>query len=358
MSACTKFIPYLLIVVLMSMILGCGGSDDLASESSTELAATAAPTGIDTSMPKATSTPEQQATSTPEQQATSTPEQPVAQTIELVTVKDEFKMFSIKVPKSWETTTMVDDLDQDMYTSLYEVGSLLIITSVDPETGSNILIYVDLASTFADEPQPIDLEIYIKGTLQVLGENPNVDRSSFERDDITVNGMAGAQIRYLLSGLPISNNLFVGSADDPELLCGSIVAIAQGIAAEPQQQTTIDKILNSLKALPTFKGDIRSCADRSQLSSLEQKVGQLELIEWNIEIGEYDIMSVVGIVENNTASDFDFVSITFGTYDAAGFKLGEAIDNQALRAGEKWKFEAMIFDENVDTVKVIALEGF
>jgi hypothetical protein len=70
-----------------------------------------------------------------------------------------------------------------------------------------------------------------------------------------------------------------------------------------------------------------------------KKAGQLELIEWNIEIGEYDIMSVVGIVENNTARDFDFGSITFGIYDAAGFKLGEANDIQALRAGEKWNLK-------------------
>ena len=130
-----KFIPYLLIVVLMSMILGCGGSGDIASES-TEPAATATPTGADTSMPKATATPMPKATATPIPKATATPEQPVAQTIEWMTVEDEYKMYSIKVPKSWETATMVDDLDKDSYKALGEVGAMLTITSIDPETGS------------------------------------------------------------------------------------------------------------------------------------------------------------------------------------------------------------------------------
>ena len=90
----------------------------------------------------------------------------------------------------------------------------------------------------------------------------------------------------------------------------------------------------------------------------EPEAGKLELIEWDLEPGEFGITYAVGIVENNTASDFDWLTITFGTYDADGFKLGEAIDVAALRAGEKWKFKAMILEDNAAEVKVISLEGF
>jgi hypothetical protein len=88
----------------------------------------------------------------------------------------------------------------------------------------------------------------------------------------------------------------------------------------------------------------------------EQQSGQLELIEWSLRSDEYNDY-VVGIVENNTADEL-WVSIVFGTYDADGFKMGETQDAETLGAGEKWKFEAMIFEDNVDTVKVISLEGW
>ena len=224
---------------------------------------------------------------------------------------------------------------------------------------SGILVYTDMAPTYVAEPQPIDLGTYIEGTVKLLSEDPINDPSSFKTKDITLNGIAGSQIRYLASGLPMTVNFLVGAADDPELFCGSTASIVQGIAVTPQQQTTIDEILNSLKVLPTSKGDLRSCADRSQLSALEQEAGQLELIEWDIEADEYGGMDVVGVVENNTSEDLAFVTISFAVYDADGFKLGTTEDIiESLGAGEKWKFKAMVYQEGAAEVKVDSLEGF
>jgi len=70
-------------------------------------------------------------------------------------------------------------------------------------------------------------------------------------------------------------------------------------------------------------------------------------------------MNVVGVVENNTSEDLAFVTISFAVYDADGFKLGTTEDIiESLGAGEKWKFNAMIFEENAVEVKVISLDAF
>ena len=128
-----------------------------------------------------------------------------------------------------------------------------------------------------------------------------------------------------------------------------------------QTQWWMPFILLAMLAVGCTEGNVSNVDESKQTgaeSTTEEEAGQLELLDWDFETDEYEITYVVGIVENNTASYFDVVTITFGTYDADGFKLGEAFDAQALRAGEKWKFEAMILEDNAVEVKVISLEGF
>jgi hypothetical protein len=89
----------------------------------------------------------------------------------------------------------------------------------------------------------------------------------------------------------------------------------------------------------------------------EKETGALELLEWSVEADEY-FKYVVGVVANNTARDFEFVSITFGTYDADGFKIGETSDIGALLAGEKWKLKAMVLEDNATSVKMVSIDSF
>ncbi len=57
---------------------------------------------------------------------------------------------------------------------------------------------------------------------------------------------------------------------------------------------------------------------------------------------------IVGVVQNNTNKDFDYVQISFTLYDADGNVVDTAFTNiNNLKAGGTWKFEAMFFEENV-----------
>jgi hypothetical protein len=117
--------------------------------------------------------------------------------------------------------------------------------------------------------------------------------------------------------------------------------------------------VSSVDESKTTSGESVKEIETTSKTALEQEAGQLELIEWDIEKGEYGDMNVVGVVENNTSEDLAFVTISFAVYDADGFKLGTTEDIiESLGAGEKWKFNAMIFEENAVEVKVISLDAF
>lgn len=55
--------------------------------------------------------------------------------------------------------------------------------------------------------------------------------------------------------------------------------------------------------------------------------------------------TVSGILTNTTNQDFSYVSIEFTIYDVNGYNIGTALANlNNLRAGDSWKFEAMLFN--------------
>ena len=61
-------------------------------------------------------------------------------------------------------------------------------------------------------------------------------------------------------------------------------------------------------------------------------------------------MYIEGKVQNNKNKDYNYVSITFTTYDADGNTIGTCLDNNSgLQANGTWKFKA-ICTENVDEI--------
>jgi hypothetical protein len=124
--------------------------------------------------------------------------------------------------------------------------------------------------------------------------------------------------------------------------------------AEGDMSNVDESKSTGVESSPTTETDTKEQPAPTATSVPE--AGQLVLVEWDFETDD-GLNYVVGIVENNTASDYEFVTIVFGTYDADGFKIGETGDSAALRAGEKWKFKAMIFEDNAATVKAISLDG-
>ena len=64
------------------------------------------------------------------------------------------------------------------------------------------------------------------------------------------------------------------------------------------------------------------------------------------------------IVAASTGAAVNLALGKFGEYDADGFKLGQTGDSAALLAGEKWKFKAIIFEDNTVTAKVLSLDAY
>lgn len=85
----------------------------------------------------------------------------------------------------------------------------------------------------------------------------------------------------------------------------------------------------------------------------------LHLASFENKYTEYGGRSIVGIVHNDSTMDYRYVEITFRTFDASGAVLGDSLDNiSGLSAGEKWRFEAHILDDDAVRYELNDLSGF
>ncbi len=58
--------------------------------------------------------------------------------------------------------------------------------------------------------------------------------------------------------------------------------------------------------------------------------------------------NIVGVVQNNTGKDLEYIQISFTLYDADDNVIGTAFANaNNVKDQGTWKFEAMILEENV-----------
>ena len=68
---------------------------------------------------------------------------------------------------------------------------------------------------------------------------------------------------------------------------------------------------------------------------------------------------ITGIVKNNTDKDYEYVQISFTLYDVDGNVVDTAFTNvNNLKAGSTWKFEAMLFEENVASWELDEITGW
>ncbi len=68
---------------------------------------------------------------------------------------------------------------------------------------------------------------------------------------------------------------------------------------------------------------------------------------------------IVGVVQNNTNKDYDYLQISFTLYDANGNVVDSAFANvNNIKAGGTWKFEAMFFEENVASWELDEITGW
>jgi len=203
---------------------------------------------------------EGQVESTPKSitQSEQTQEEELPQDVTWTTVEDEDGTFSISVPSEWETNIDIEELST-ANPGLVELGIVPFLTSIDTETGSNLLILMDAQYMFADEP--IDVEAYIQFQIEDLKQKPGM--SGLSAHAVTIDGIKGTQIRstQVQQGVEFKGqmNILIGNEDDPGMLCGYIALIVQGVYGftdTDAQLSVLEKAMQSLRILPTASGGI------------------------------------------------------------------------------------------------------
>lgn len=90
----------------------------------------------------------------------------------------------------------------------------------------------------------------------------------------------------------------------------------------------------------------------------QAKKPKLEVLEDSTESDGYNSY-IVGVVQNNTDKDYSYVQVEINLYDKDGVQVGSTLDNtNNLEGGGKWKFKAIILDDDVASYKIKGVTGF
>lgn len=144
------------------------------------------------------------------------------------------------------------------------------------------------------------------------------------------------------------------------------IVVMVGISTACEAEGDIDSV-NKPAVQLTESTPIKPPAQTSEKPSAQLEVqeevkeeeGQLELLEYDWFIDEYDLKYITGKIVNGSKDTLTYVTISFSIYDAEEYKVGDASDIiQRLGPGEKWKFQAMVTADNGVTAKPVELSGF
>ena len=68
---------------------------------------------------------------------------------------------------------------------------------------------------------------------------------------------------------------------------------------------------------------------------------------------------IVGTIKNNSGMEKGYIEVTFTLYDADGNNIGTAFTNtNNLKEDGTWKFEAMVFEDNVASFELNEVTGY
>ena len=68
---------------------------------------------------------------------------------------------------------------------------------------------------------------------------------------------------------------------------------------------------------------------------------------------------IVGTIKNNSGMEKGYIEVTFTLYDADGNNIGTAFTNtNNLKEDGTWKFEAMVFEDNVASFELDEITGY
>ena len=68
---------------------------------------------------------------------------------------------------------------------------------------------------------------------------------------------------------------------------------------------------------------------------------------------------IVGTIKNNSGMEKGYIEVSFTLYDADGNNIGTAFTNtNNLKEDGTWKFEAMVFEDNVASFELDEITGY
>ena len=68
---------------------------------------------------------------------------------------------------------------------------------------------------------------------------------------------------------------------------------------------------------------------------------------------------IVGTIKNNSGMEKGYIEVSFTLYDADGNNIGTAFTNtNNLKEDGTWKFEAMVFEDNVASFELNEVTGY
>ncbi len=93
-------------------------------------------------------------------------------------------------------------------------------------------------------------------------------------------------------------------------------------------------------------------------TSKTTKKPDLELIESSVESDAF-VNYVVGVIQNNSNKKYGYVQVEINLYDKDDNLVGSTLDNvNNLDPGTKWKFKAVVFQDNAATYEIKDITGF
>ncbi len=90
----------------------------------------------------------------------------------------------------------------------------------------------------------------------------------------------------------------------------------------------------------------------------EPEKPDLEVLDHSVVVEEY-ARYVVGTVQNNTAKSYTYIQVEINLYDDDGAQVGSTLANaNNLEQGGKWKFKAVIMEDEAVSYKIKDVSGW
>ena len=205
-----------------------------------------------------------------------------------------------------------------------------------------------------------------KDDVDQIAREINLDMDKFKADindienDEILKGVSDLTNKLKLKGVPTlyinGTNLKNPKYEDVQKAIDELLPPKLKKTTEPEEiQKTIDELLPQNLKKTTEPEEIQK-ADASE-KLLE--INGMQLLEHDFCNDEFGLRAICGIIKNNTDKEKTYAQIEINIYDQDGSQIGSTMDNiNNLEPNGKWKFQAVILEDNVKSYKIKDISSF